>query len=170
MSRLIYIAIVVAIASSSVAYHMAPLDMVQKESALVVVGRTLSIADAGQREIRFPGLESESWFFAHSVARAVVQEVVHCPGGFRVSAGDTIDIYYATSDSATRPGAVRPSASVEDVVMRGLPIAGETAAYGMFMVDGALRFACRLSASELAQYRSSVQTSTARGAGDKYVN
>lgn len=136
------------------AYMMVPLDVARHEGSLVVVGTSLDIADAGRREISFPGLDKEHWLFAHSVARVAVHEVVKAPAGVSVAVGDTIDIYFCTSDEGFRPGATRAAASISDVVMPAPPVRGEIATYCASVPEGEARFLCRLSDSDLQQLRS----------------
>lgn len=141
-------------ATVSASYWLAPPDIAREESSLVIVGTALNIADAGRREISFPGLEEEHWLFEHSVARVAVHEVVKAPVGASVAAGDTVDIYFCTSHEAFKPEASRAGASFMDVIRPAPPICGETATYCVISSDGEARFLCRLSDSDLQQVRS----------------
>jgi endonuclease/exonuclease/phosphatase family metal-dependent hydrolase len=113
------------VAANAFAYSD-PWDVALAEESLLVTGNVVAVTDVGLLEgthtitLRKFGYDEVPWLFPHSRALVVVGEVLRAPRGLAVAHGDTLAIYFATSDNGYVGPGLRPQVQISEIPLPGL--------------------------------------------------
>ena len=105
-------------------------------SPAIVVGEVVQNTTAESREVVFA--RKKNWLFPHDEARIAIFEVLKNTTGFSIAAGDTISLFYATSNSAPDPEDPNRGIWVEDTEMHPLN-AGDRGAFSLRVFNDEFR-------------------------------